>query len=120
MPVLTSTPPRLGQNVTLTCSSLRPSQFAWIVLGFSTTVWSGNPLPWELSSLGMPGCFARCSVDLTDSGLNVSGVFSTTFLLPPVVATLGTSLHSQALGLDPGINALGAVNSNAITLTIGN
>ncbi len=120
VPVLTATDPQLGGNVTLQCSNLPPGQFGWLVVGFSTTLWNGLPLPLDLDSLGMPNCYAYCSVDLQVGGFQANGTLQTSFLLPPAIGSLGTSFHAQALGIDPGVNPLGAVVSNALTCTIGN
>ena len=60
------------------------------------------------------------SVDLQVGGFQANGTLQTSFLLPPAIGSLGTTFHAQALGLDPGRNALGAVVSNALTCTIGN
>lgn len=119
-PLLVATTPRLGSTVTLTAAGLRPNQFAFVVVGFSTTLWNGTPLPWDLAAIGMPGCTAWCSADLSVGGLTTNGVLQTSLALGSNPSSLGTNLHSQALGLDPGANAFGGVVSNALTLTIGN
>jgi hypothetical protein len=119
-PVLSATLPRLGAATTLTCVNLVPNQFGWLVVGFSTTNWNGQPLPLDLAGLGMPGCIAHCSIDLSVAGFQTNGVLQTQLTLSADPATLGTSFHAQALGLDPAANALGGVVSNALTLTTGN
>ncbi len=120
VPVLTATPPRIGETVTLTCSSLRPNHFGIFLVGFSNTVGLGLPLPLELTALGMPSCYARCSTELLTGVLNVGGSMQMTLSLPALTSALGTSLYAQVLAEDPGINAFGAVVSNGIALTVGN
>ncbi|MEO6594834.1 MAG: hypothetical protein ABIP94_08790 [Planctomycetota bacterium] len=120
VPALSSQPPRLGQNVALTCSNLRPNQFGIFVFGLSNTLGLGLPLPLELSPLGMPTCYARCSLDLTIAVLNTGGTMQTVLSLPSATSALGSTFYAQVLGLDPGINAFGAATSNGIALTVGN
>ncbi len=120
VPVLSATAPRLGTNATFTCLGLRQNQFTWMVYGFSNTTWNGNPLPLDLAGFGMPGCLAHTSADLTVGAVNTGGILLANLPLSAAPSTLGSVFHAQALGLDPGINALGAVVSNALTLTIGN
>lgn len=120
VPVLTATAPRLGENITLSCSNLVPGQYGWLVVGFSNTSWNGNPLPMDLTGLGMPGCLAHSSVDLSEGGFNASGVLSTSFVWPALVSTLGSTFYAQGLSLDAGANSFGAVASNGLALTIGN
>ena len=119
-PTLTATPPRLGQTVSLAASNLRPNQVALFIVGFSSTTWVGAPLPLDLGAVGMPGCFARCSVDLPTAVLNTTGTASLAVALPSSPASLGVTFHAQVLGQDPGVNAFGAVASNALSLTVGN
>ncbi|HEX5053117.1 MAG TPA: hypothetical protein VFZ65_15185 [Planctomycetota bacterium] len=120
VPVLTASPPRLGEDLTLTCSSLLPNQFGIFVLGFSSTIGLGLPLPLELSVLGMPNCYARCSLDLTVAQLNTGGTMQTVLSLPSATSALGSTFYAQVLAQDPGINAFGAVTSNGIAITVGN
>lgn len=119
-PVLAATPPRLGSTVTLTCTNLLPNQLGWIVIGFSMLTWNGTPLPMDLGPLGMPGCFARCSVDLSVGSFQTAGALQLSFPMSADPATLGSLLFAQALGLDPGANTFGGVVSNALALTAGN
>ncbi|MFY9344346.1 MAG: hypothetical protein WAT39_17775 [Planctomycetota bacterium] len=120
VPLLTATPPRLGQSVTFTASNLRLNQFGLFVLGLSSTVWSGIPLPAPLALLGMPGCTAFCSVDQTTAVLATTGTIQMALPLPTATTALGFTFHAQVLGFDPGVNAFGAVVSNALSLTVGN
>jgi hypothetical protein len=119
-PALAATPPRIGQTTTLTCSSLRPGFVALFFLGFSTTTWAGLPLPLDLTGVGMPGCVASCSVDLTSATVNAGGVAQLALPFAGTTTALGFTFHAQVLAQDPGINAFGAVLSNALTLTLGN
>jgi hypothetical protein len=74
----------------------------------------------DLASLGAPGCVALvASIDLPQVLLGSSSVQTTTFVLPPGVAS-GTVIYSQAVGLmSPnslanGQNPAGLVTSNGI------
>ena len=120
VPLLAATPPRLGQVVTLTCSSLRPGQIGIFVFGFSSVTWAGQALPLNLAVLGMPSCTAYCSVDLTMPLPITTGTIQTTVSLPSTPSTLGQALFAQVLGTDPGVNAFGAVVSNGLSLVVGN
>lgn len=120
-PFLSSTPPRIGEDVLATCTGLRPNGFGFLVVGFSRTVWNGMALPASLNIFGLTGCTAYCSVDLSVGGLgNAAGEFRQSFRLLPDRGTLGGSLYLQVLGIDPGANPGGAVTSNGVHLLIGN
>lgn len=119
-PTLTATPPELGKPVGLRCANLRPGQQGFIALGVSATTYQGFSLPIDLTWLGMPGCFARCSAELLTLGVNTNGELVVTFSIPATAATLGFQFFAQAFSQDPAINALGAAASNALALTVGN
>lgn len=119
-PQLVTTAPRIGQEVVLTCTGLRPNHFGIFVLGFSNTSWGGVPLPLDLSVLGMPSCAQYCSVDQTTAMLAPIGAMQTIVTLPAATPALGFQFYAQALGQDPGVNAFGAAVSNGIALTVGN
>lgn len=120
VPALTASPPRLGQSVAFTASSLRPNQFALFLFGLSNTTWAGIPLPLNLAVVGMPTCTGYCSADVVDAVLNTTGSAQSSLALPSSTSALGFTFHAQVLAQDPGINAFGAVNSNGVALTIGN
>lgn len=120
VPVLTATPPRLGQDVVLAASSLLPNQFGMFMTGFSNSDWAGLPLPLDLGLIGMPGCWLRTSLDLLAIVFNTNGTTQTTLSVPADPNALGFTFWSQLLSADPGANTYGAVTSNALALTIGN
>ena len=93
-----------------------PAPVGAISLGFSQTAWGPVPLPVRLDALGAPGCELLQSLDL---------VFPT---LPGTVENLpvpadpglvGGVVFTQALLLDPAVNALGLYTTNGIRLVVG-
>lgn len=87
---------------------------------FITTNSNRVPLPIELSSFGMPGCWLRTSVD---AAVVIAGQHSAAehhFTIPNDATPVGVHLHQQALVFDPlAGNALGAVMSDAMTAVVG-
>ncbi len=119
VPLLESSLPRIGTTVLLSCRNLVPFQTAGIFWGASRTQWNGVPLPLDLSVVGMTGCSLRSSLDFMVAGPNLGGVFFAGIEIPNDPSLVGRELHSQTIALDPGVNAFGAVLSNALTLKIG-
>lgn len=89
------------------------------VLGFSNTVWNGNPLPVSLAPVGMPGCQAFVSVDQIEPLVNSFGSARWQIPIPYAAWLVGVDLHLQGLLVDPSVNAFGAVVSNALACRIG-
>jgi N-acetylneuraminic acid mutarotase len=118
VPLLHSSLPRIGTTIQLSCQNLVPGEFAWIAWGFSDTHWNGVALPLDMSMFGMTGCTLRCAPETGRGGPNFGGLMVAGFLIPGNAAWIGTRLHSQGIGFDPGRNAFGAVLSNALTLTV--
>ena len=96
-----------------------PGGLAFSVLGMSTSLWNGSVLPLSLASFGMPGCTAYISADVAVLVVAVGSTATMAFQIPTTANLLGVQFHDQALVLDPVVNALGAVVSNAATATIG-
>ncbi|MCA8964109.1 MAG: hypothetical protein KDC48_04455 [Planctomycetes bacterium] len=75
----------------------------------------------DLGFLGMPSC--RQYVDLGTSatlGLLFSGpTGSLNFNIPNDPAYIGLPIYGQSIAIVPGVNTLGAINSNGADLTIG-
>jgi hypothetical protein len=119
-PVLSATGPRIGYNCEISARNLWNNQPAWLVQGVSATTWFGNALPFELTPLGAPGCYLRVSADIIrDVSVSGIGTFTTTLPIAANTALLGRQIHLQVFANDPTRNAWGKVNSNALTLTIG-
>jgi len=114
-----SAPMRLGTTQTITFGNLPAPNLAIAVIGFSNTMSTMGPLPLDLTGLGAPGCFGRVSLDATTFLLGAAGSASFNFAVPSQSPLLGLPLFTQALVLDPTLNALGASTSDAAALVIG-
>ncbi len=95
-------PARVGQTFVLHFINMptAPGVF-YIIFGFSNTVWSGLPLPFDLSGLGMFLCYAYVAVDIVIpwSFVNGSGWFQ--IQLPNDPSLAGLMFYNQALIMDP-------------------
>lgn len=105
--------PKLNTIFQLDISNLPAGpQVVFGVLGLSDTAWGTIPLPFDLSALGMPSCTQYISLDSTvlllSSGVSVSWQIP----IPAQSGIVGTSFFSQAILLDLGVNAFGAVVTN--------
>lgn len=100
-----------------------PTIFAGIAFGVSDTTFNGLPLlPFNLASIGMPGCFLLQSNEI--SGLSVTPVTASSLqfdaAIPSNPALLSQQFYIQAYALAPGANAAQIVTSNGISWIIGN
>jgi hypothetical protein len=115
-PVLTATSlPRLNSNWSHTLTNVPPTAVLGVtILGFS------DPGLNDLSSLGMPGCGLRASLDAV-TVFPVSGpTHIQSVLLPNTAALVGTSLYaSAALFQNPPVNPFGAITANGLQGAIG-
>ena len=79
-------------------------------------------LPFELSGIGMPGCYLHQSNEIF--GLPVTPVTASTLqfdaAIPLNTALLTQHFYIQAYAFAPGANAAQVVTSNGIAWTIGN
>ena len=111
--------PVLGETLMLRLQQL-PSPVFVGFLGLSNEIGFGVPglplLPFDLSSLGMPGCELLVSTELASIVL-----FGSFWLLPiPNERSLsGLPLNIQAVVQDPNANSLGFTVTNAATATVG-
>ncbi|MFM1873528.1 MAG: hypothetical protein RL398_2950, partial [Planctomycetota bacterium] len=73
-----------------------------------------------LGGIGMPDCFQFCSTDATLTGILPGTTYSRPFAVPSNPAFAGVSILSQSAALAPGVvaNALGAITSNGVELTL--
>ncbi|HZN38158.1 MAG TPA: RCC1 domain-containing protein, partial [Planctomycetota bacterium] len=116
---LHAAPPRVGTTTQIALRSL-PQSAAVLVFGFSNVSSSFGPLPLDLTGFGMPGCFARVSLDFSAPVLGSGGAAAYPFVVPSLPALAGTILHSQAIVFDAAAgNPAGLVMSDAATLVVG-
>lgn len=81
---------------------------------FITTNSNRVPLPIELSSFGMPGCWLRTSVD---AAVVIAGQHSAAehcFTIPNDATPVGVHLQQQALVFDPSRNAVVALHDDGV------
>jgi len=110
--------PQVGTTLTVNLNNL-PASAAIMMLGFSRTTSGFGPLPFDLTAIGAPGCSGRVSPDSTLFLSGASNAAAWSLTVPNVPAFIGTLLYNQALVLDPTVNALGAVVSDAAGMMIG-
>ena len=113
-----SAPPVIGTTMNVTLNNL-PSSAAILLTGFSKTASVFGPLPLSTTPYGAPGCFARVSTDASRFLFGASNSAVWTFNIPNDPGVVGLNMYNQALVLDPGFNALGAVLSDAAGMMIG-
>jgi len=120
MPHLIATSrPQLGGALAVNLDNL-PISAAIMMTGFSNTTSTFGALPLDLASYGAPGCRGRVSTDALLFVFGGGNAASWGFSIPNDPGLLAVMMFNQALVLDPGFNALGAVVSDAAGLLIGN
>jgi hypothetical protein len=90
------------------------------MIGVSNTTWGTLPLPFELSSIGMPGCSILTSADFIVPLPITAGQATWDLQLPDDDGLLGATFYQQALVLDPGIGPQIGTVSNGLVATVGN
>ena len=118
-PHFTANRPQLGTTLTVNVSNM-PTSIGVMMTGFSNTNSVFGALPFDVTVYGAPGCFGRVSTDATTLLLGASNTAAWNFVVPNDPGLSGLPLYNQALVLDPGFNALGAVLSDAAGLIVGN
>lgn len=86
------------------------------LIGFSRTQAMHLLLPFDLGSIGMPGCWLLCSADLASPLTPDAGRARWDLAMPAVI---GAELFVQAAILDATANAVGVIVSDAGALRIG-
>lgn len=113
--------PVLGGVVQVNVTNVPPGQPAFMALGSSNTAAGGIPLPLDLASLGMPGCWLYHNLVVFAVGCPSTGTTSARLLyvLPSTPALLEAHLYMQAWAPAPGVNAQGMITSNLVDLQLG-
>jgi hypothetical protein len=112
--------PWLGSPFTLQAARLPANQPLIGFLGFSRTTWFGQfALPFDLTSLGMPGCSLLVSGHLIDVVPNQGGTATWSLQIPTQTELVGANFYNQLFALDPGANPLGVIVTNGSQSTLG-
>ena len=73
----------------------------------------------DLTFLGMPGCALRVSLDAIEGVVGSGNQAQYALTIPARPELVGLQLFQQAIVLDPGVNAFGAVLSAASRAVVG-
>jgi F5/8 type C domain len=111
--------PTTGANLSMTVSAVPTNGLGLLVTGLSASAFGALPLPFELTPLGAPHCWALTSLDATSLATTTTGTLTFPFAIPTTSGTLGTRLFQQAVVYAPATNAFGFVVSNALEQFIG-
>jgi hypothetical protein len=108
----------MGQSLSVELSNL-PTSAAFLVIGWSSSSVGSIPLPYSLTTHGMPGCFARVSTDHVEAILGAAGTITHVMPVPNSAVLNGVQFYQQGYSVDPAANAAGFVASNAVRIGIG-
>ncbi len=118
----TSFTPELGKPFAINLSRVVPGTSAQLVLGSSSTIWNGTPLPLDLTAFGMPGCTLRTSIDAQfvrqAQGISHKGWSRFETTIPNDPRLRGATFYAQWLVF--GQDAVGpyGVTTRALAVTI--
>jgi len=117
----TTAPPIIGTTAKLTLGNA-PSSVAFIAGGLSNTRWGTVPLPFSLTTLGMPGCELLQSAEEVGLLMTSVGTGTATFdwPLPNQISIIGERVYLQSWALAPGQNAANVTLSNGVEWLVGN
>ena len=111
--------PVLGANLAMTVSGVPATGLGLLVTGLSASAFGALPLPFELTPLGAPHCWALTSLDATSLATTTTGTLTFPFVIPTTTGTIGTRLFQQAVVSAPLTNSFGFVVSNALEQFVG-
>ena len=100
VPGLTATTPRIGTTMTLTIDNLGAAPGALVVLGLSNQDYLGNPIPFDLGLIGLPGCNLYQSADSINLTIATAGEATFDLLIPVQPALLNNSVYCQGVAID--------------------
>ncbi len=113
--------PVMGTTGTAVISDA-PTTLAAVAMGWSNTFSFPVALPFELSGIGMPGCYLLQSFDVPGLGVGPvgSGILHFSYPVPTQPGLIGAHVYLQAYCFAPNANPLVVVVSNGIDWLIGN
>jgi hypothetical protein len=106
--------PWLGDTLAMRVSNLAPTAPA---VFFATGISPSTPL--DLGMFGMPGCNGLVLSPTAEFAPVAGGSAVWQLNVPNSASLVGVHLYQQALVLEPGVNAAGAVISNGVDLVAG-
>ena len=112
--------PATGISFAAHLNGASPSRPAFLILGRSRDLWGALSLPFELSSIGAPGCSVLASIDLTlSAATDPTGSATTNLTIPNLPSLLGAVMYLQWASIDAvGTNPLPLAFSNAMEAVI--
>jgi len=105
--------PSIGTVFRIELLSLPNTGVAAITIGFSDQQWNGHALPWSLGAFGMPGCTLHSSPDVPSFVPIAAGHATLAWPLPNDPGLVDMRFFHQGLVIDPGVNPMGVIVSNA-------
>ncbi|MFT6078836.1 MAG: arylsulfatase B [Planctomycetota bacterium] len=113
--------PTPGANFTLQTTGLSGFELATIgAIGFTDQMWSGVPLPIDLTPAGFTGCTLLIDPALTFVATPTGTTSTWTVALPNIATLIGQPLFAQAFPLLVGANPASMLATNAVVGVIGN
>lgn len=112
-------PPRIGASLHIRVTNVRSLQPGVLVFGASDTAWGTLPLPAPLGAVGMTGCTLLVSAEILEGVSTGLGTVQWSGFIPNEASLVGCAFFNQCLVLDPGVNPLGIVSSDAGASVIG-
>ena len=123
VPILEAAPgslPRSDGTFTLQLSNLPAGNgIAVVFFGYSKTHWAGGSLPLDLGPFGMGGCALYVSPDQSVQVPTSGGTAQFALDIPCDPALLGVHFFNQGAVLDPGVNPLNLIVTNAAAGIVG-
>jgi PKD repeat protein len=110
--------PTLGGAASIVVERL-PFSIGVMLLGLSRTLSGIGPLPVDMAFLGMPGCPLRVSFDATVTLVGAGNQAVLAYPIPSTASLIGAQVYTQALSLDPALNAFGFSLSDAAVMLVG-
>jgi hypothetical protein len=112
--------PALGQTFQSAMAPVPAGGVPFQALGFSDTVWNGQPLPVDLTPFQLPGCWLLHDAAALFLPCTLVGDTATHALaVPNQPAFAGWEVYLQGFVLAPGSNPAGVLTSSALALTLG-
>jgi hypothetical protein len=108
-----STLPVIAATMTIDIGNMPAPEVGALVLSATRII------PIDLAPIGAPGCNAYLTVDFIALFGGGGGTASFPVPIPANSGLIGVEIHSQALVFENGVNALGAILSDAATARLG-